>query len=172
MGGGSSKSSSSNATYDNDIMVGESGMLLQDGATFTSVEEDGKFIGAGGADNTGAIMAGDDSIIANSIDSVKKNSENLSVTNGGSGNTTTVNQFGENASQTVRRAIDVLGSVTSKNLQLYTDKDLLSDKLAAEKDSLSGEEIKSILNLPGVQIGLAATGAIVVWWIVKKGRKK
>jgi hypothetical protein len=163
MGGGSSKSSSSNRTYDNDIMVGEEGMLLQAGASYeqTSIE-DGKIIEAGGVD---------DSISANSIESVKKNSENVSVSNGGTGNTTNITHFGENAAQTVRRAIDTLGSVTSKNIQLYTDKDLLSDKLAAEKTSLSGEEIKSILSLPGVQIGLAATGAIIVWWVVK-GRKK
>lgn len=181
--GGSSKSNASNATNDNDIMVAEGGTVLQDESsqTIKRVGIAGKMIEAGGSDqsdNDGVIQGANSvsaekftnldngSVLANEISSVKRNSENVGI----SGSSNIVNQFGDSAAGVVNKAIDAIQSITSKNLQLQTNKDLLREELNAEK-IISFDDVKKVFENPKIQLASGVIGAGVLVAIYRKGKK-
>lgn len=140
-GGGGSKASTSNATTNTDNSINLADSELT--------------------------QLGEGAVMADTVGSVNRDSNNLNI----AGANNTVNQFGDNAAQVVRSAIDTLGSVTSKNLQLYTEKNLLADNLKAESQLISLDEIKNLLSQRSFQIGLVAAGG-VAFWIFKRKRNK
>lgn len=121
--------------------------------------DSGAFISAGGVNQ---LAEGSQLIDADDIESIKRDSENIDLSNLEGGSTVSITQFGDNAAKTVRRAIDAISSATSKSLQVHSDKNLLIGEGMA---TLEGA--KAALKSP-VIIGVAALGGLLLWKILKR----
>jgi len=105
------------------------------------------------------------SVLAEEIGTYAKDVGNRTTTVAGANNT--VNEFNDNAAGVVNHALGALESITSKNLQLQTEKDLITEKLKAENE-FSYSDLKELLQNRKFQIGAGISLALFIYFKRKK----
>ena len=158
----SKKTSYTTNNYDQSVNAADSELtLLGDGAVDKSVS----------APNSELTLLGDEAIMAEEV-GIKTDSDNLNI----AGANNTVSQFGKEAANVVNNAIASMESITTKNLQLRTEKDLLSDRTPHNSffptnnaPSSFNRDLKHFFNNPKVQIGLVLIGGGAIYLL--KGKK-
>jgi len=105
------------------------------------------------------------SVLAEEIGTYAKDVGNSTMTVAGANNT--VNEFDDNAANVVNHALGALESITSKNLQLQTEKDLITEKLKVESE-FNYSDLKELLQNRKFQIGVGITLALFIYFKRKK----
>lgn len=116
------------------------------------------------ADST-LMQVADGGLLAEEIGSYKRDSENINVV----GSSNIVEQFSDNAAAVVRDALVLSESLTSKNLQLQTDKDLLKMEVAKEK-GITAADVKQLMQSKEAKFVAGIAAALIAWAIWKKAR--
>lgn len=105
----------------------------------------------------------DKALLANEVGTSKVDSENLNIV--GTGNI--VSQFGDQAASVVNSALATVESVTSKNLQLQTNKDLLQMELSQNK-GVTWNDVQDLVKNKNFQIVAASVTGLIVLLTLKR----
>jgi len=107
----------------------------------------------------------DASVLAEEIGNYTRDSGNRTTTVAGENNV--INEFNQSAANVVNHALGAMESITSKNLQLQTEKDLITEKLKVE-NGFSYSDLKELLKNRKFQIGAGVSLALFIYFKRKK----